>query len=129
MTSKTPGTETPGTETPAAPVLDLASLEHDVEAKFTAAEVHVPAEIKAFVDKAHEFWRENPKKWRAVTLGSENAVKEAVKLATRYSKATERTFRLKKTGDTSRLVYKVTDQVHKGADKVTPPGSDEASND
>jgi transketolase len=98
--------ETP--ETP-APVLDLAKLSETREAEFTQAEVNVPQEVKDFVDAAHTFWKSSPKKWRSVALGSEAAVKEAAKLARKWAKKTERTFRQKKVDDAGLLVYKVTD--------------------
>lgn len=94
----------------ATPALDLSALANSEEHTPAPSEVRVPDEVKAFVDAGHQAWKDAPKKWRRVVLGSEDAVKSVRNMARRYAKATGRTFRVKDQDDKNALVYKVTDK-------------------
>ena len=100
-------------------MLDLTALAKSEEAKFTAAEVNVPEEIKAFVSHAHDFWAKSPKVWRRVELGTDEAVIEAAKLARKFAASTGRTFRIKRTDEAGTMIYKVTDAVAKNTENGT----------
>jgi len=100
--------------------LDLSKLDaSEVASDQEVNPVVVPDEIQTFVNAAHTFWKTSPKKWRKIDLGSADAVTEAKKLASKWAKATGRTFREKKQPAATVLVYKVTDAVR--ADAPTEP--------
>lgn len=86
--------------------LDLTVLANDEEAP--PLEANVPQEVKDFVNRAHEFWQDNPKKWRRLILSSEKAVKEVKNMAAKYAKSTGRTLRESKQDNPLILRYKVT---------------------
>jgi hypothetical protein len=73
----------------------------------------VPNEVKNFVTASHEHWKTISTAWREVTLASEDAVQEVIRMAKEYARATGRTFRVKTHPDKNKLVYKVTDKVTK----------------
>jgi hypothetical protein len=73
-------------------------------------EIGVPDEVKNFVTASHEHWKTTSTAWREVTLASEDAVQEVIRLARKYARATGRTFRVKTHPDKNKLVYKVTDK-------------------
>lgn len=99
------------TETNENPLAVLAKSE---VAEDIAAEVNVPREIKQFVEVAHVFWKNVPRKWRKVLLADEETVADVVTLARKYAKSIDLTFRVQKhDGDPKLLRYKVTDKVKK----------------
>lgn len=105
-----------------ASTLNLAALAESEEVskdEFTLETKPVADEIKAFVDAGYKHWQAEPKVWRKVPLGSEDAVKEVTRDARRYAKATGRTFRRKSVKNTGLLVYKVTDQSTSAEDGET----------
>lgn len=103
-----------------APALDLSAL---AESKVADdAPVNVPQEVKDFVDRAYDFWKSTPRKWRQVKLADEAAVAEVKKMASRFAKSVGLTFRVTAHEDSSVLKYKVTDAVRKNtADAPTDP--------
>lgn len=108
--SNTDQAATGETETAA---LNLAHLENDKPVEPEVKEIVVPDEVKAFVDRAHQYWKATPNRWRDVELHSEKAVTETLKLAKAHAKATGRVFRIKNTGSKTVLTYKVSDASQK----------------
>jgi len=101
----------PASTTP--PALDLSALseENEKEANVQPSTADVPEEVKAFVDRAHAHWKDRPKKWREIELPTAEAVAEVRKLAKKFARATDRTFRERKQDNPTVLHYKVTDKV------------------
>lgn len=109
--------------------IDFSALEKSEVAVITPTPVNVPDKVKAFVDAAHDFWKESPKKWRSVTLASEEVVTEVRKMAAKYATSTGRTFRTnKQETKNGTLVYKVSDIVkHKDSQTTTDNNKGSAS--
>ena len=97
-------------ETPPAAPAYLGKLADPQEHAPSPADVNVPQEIKAFVKAGHEYWKNTPKKWREVVLGTADAVTEVTKDARKFAKAMGLTFRVKPQANAGKLVYKVTDK-------------------
>lgn len=107
--------------------LSVLSEENEKELDVKPSTAEVPGEVKAFVDRAHTAWQERPKKWREITLPTEEAVADVVKLAKKFARATDRTFRQRThDGPATTLQYKVTDKVVKNGSTPDSEGGDNA---
>jgi len=68
----------------------------------------IPEPVKRFVARGHELWKQKPRKWWAVNLGSEAEVKRITRFAKSHARQAGLVFRVKNTTSKHMLVYRVT---------------------